>query len=162
MACIPWTISRAKYIKRQSTVPWMTEKGVACFAFQIRMNLCMRPTKEPACLFLSSGFCSSFITLSSVCQHRNFQNHQFPILFLPDISDQSPRSRHDKIKNSASKLNNQLLQFINKNLKSIPCILVGGNYLQVAPLPPTEQILTRFDLPQMLHPLYYLLSCLQY
>lgn len=107
----------------------MTEKGVACFAFQIRMNLCMRPTKEPACLFLSSGFCSSFITLSSACQHRNFQNHQLPILFLPDISDQSPCSRHDKIKNSALKLNNQLLQFINKNLKSILHILVGGNCL---------------------------------
>lgn len=30
------------------------------------------------------------------------------------------------------------------------------------PLLPTEQILIRFDLPQMLHPLYYLLSCLQY
>lgn len=78
------------------------------------------------------------------------------------ISDQSPCSRHDKIKNSASKLNNQLLQFTNKNLKPIPCILVGGNYLQVAPLPPTEQILIRFELSQMLHPLYYLLSCLQY
>lgn len=140
----------------------MTEKGVACFAFQIRMKLCMRLTKEPACPFLSSGFCSSLITVSSACQHRNFQNHQPPILFLPDIFDQSPCSRHDKIKNSASKLNNQLLQFINKNQKLIPCILVGGNYLQVAPLPPTEQILIRFDLSQMLHPLHYLFSCLQY
>lgn len=63
----------------------MTEKRVAHFAFQIRTNVCRRPTQEPACPLLSSGLHSGFITLSSACQHRHFQNNQLPILFPSDI-----------------------------------------------------------------------------
>ena len=55
------------------------------------------------------------------------------------ISDQSGSSRHDKIQNSASKLNNQLYQFLSKNQKAIPCILVCGRKLPAGRLSASDQ-----------------------
>lgn len=102
----------------------MTEKGVAYFTFQIRTNLCVRPTQEPACplteFWVSLQFHHTELSMSTQTLSKQPDAN---LVSTWHVSDQSGSSRHDKIQNSASKLNNQLFQFINKNLKPIPCIL---------------------------------------
>lgn len=117
------------------------------------------------CTGTSMPIHSSFITLSSACQHRHFQNNQPPMLFSTwHTSDQSGSSRHDKIQLLSIKAEQSVIPTYKQEPKAhsmhswLSEETASRWPLHLRP----EQILIAFDLSQMLHPLYCLLSSLQY